>query len=335
MDIQLTNKEVLTWCGISQEVYNAVATGESDEFVLNKNKFLSAMINKIAMTKIDRAYFINPFKKFDREDIQYGDTIENIFTEIPMGYDYDIDTAGQNLLAPAKPKVKTLYATLNYEKQYKITIYDTQLRKAVRNEYGLLKLVDYIISNLALASDLDEYFAQIALFSSNANLYANGFESVSTTTENLAKDVTQKIIDVYSNMKFPNTKNNKLKVINPSTDMDLILIIKQDLYNKINLDFLAGVFNLQKVDLIKRIQTIESFVVPVYNASSQQVEQKGEDLDLIIIDTRGIDNHVALSSSGLFYNPEGLFTNHYKNLWKVYGYKTWFNARAFKFTTQA
>lgn len=332
MDIQLTNKQLLAWAGISNEVYTAVQTAEGDEFVANKNKFLTSLVNKIAETRIHKASVSNPFAKYDSFPINYGDTVENVFVDIPMGYDYNIDNAGTKLLEPVKPPVTTLYVTMNYQKQYKVCIYDTQVRQAVRNEYQLQNLVQFILGSMYDSADLDEYFAQIAMLSTQTDMYAKGIEAENTTSANVGKDITAKIVEVVSNFKFPNKTNNKKGVINPSLQNDILLVIKQDLLNKINLDYLSGVFNLSKVDLIKNIMPVESFVVPVYNATSKATENKGKDISFVILDTRGFDNHLALNSSGMFYNAEGLFTNHYHNRWRLYGYKLWFNARAFKYT---
>lgn len=332
MDIQLKNDEIIKWAGLSPDVYSDLTTLTGDEFVAVKNKFLSALINKISATKIDRAYIVNPFKKYDSFDIPYGETIENIFVDIPMGYDYDDTKAGENLLKQARPSVEVNYATLNYEKQYKITVKDAQIRRAVRNEYGLQSLVSYLVESLGNASALDEYYAQIAVFSGNEGLFKGGYQTITSKTADVGKDLTAKIVEEYNSLTLPTASKNAIGVINPSTKSDLILVIKQDLLNKINLDFLSGVFNLSKVDLIDKIIPVASFKVPVYNVEGQTTEEKGEDLAFAIIDTRGIDNHVALNSAGLFYNPEGLYTNHYRNLWKVYGFKKWYNAVAYKLT---
>ena len=123
------------------------------------------------------------------------------------------------------------------------------------------------------------------------------------------------------------TVNNKLGVLNPSRDSDILLVIKKEVYNSINLDYLTGVFNLTKVDLIKNIivvdgfQTIMKEVVTEDNTTTYELAVEGEDLDFIILDTRGMDNHVALQDGGLIYNPEGKYTNHYYNLWKIVSFK--------------
>jgi hypothetical protein len=88
------------------------------------------------------------------------------------------------------------------------------------------------------------------------------------------------------------------------------------------------VFNLSKVDLIKNIIVVDGFQTVL--TTEGNLVTNGEDLDFIIVDTKGMDNHVALQDGGLIYNPEGKYTNHYYNLWKIISFKQFYNARAFK-----
>lgn len=330
MNIQLTNGELSKWAGISNEVFNAVRTLEGDEFVVNRNKFLNKLINKISATRIEKATINNPFKQYDSFPIKWGDTIENIFVSIPMGYDYDIENAGKKLLEPVKPPVDVLYAHMNYQKQYKVTIYDNQIKLAVRNEYGMTDLVAYIIASMYDAGDLDEYFANIAMLTTTG-IFKNGITTLNATTkEDKARILTEQLLNVIPSFSFPNKSNNKLGFINPSNKDNILIVIKQSSLVNINIDYLAGVFNMSRVELNNKMLVIESFVVPVWNATTKEVEYKGEDVDLVVIDTRGFDNHLALNNSGYFYNPEGLFSNHYHNRWRIYGFKLWFNAYALK-----
>ena len=75
-----------------------------------KNSLLQALYNKIALTIIDSMEFSNPFDRFRRADINYGDTLEDIFVDIPKGYEYN--AKDENPFAQVQPDVKALYHTL-------------------------------------------------------------------------------------------------------------------------------------------------------------------------------------------------------------------------------
>ena len=323
----ISNMQLVKFMELPADIVDKLQTAQGSEYTAVANEFLDALFNKVVYQTVADATFNNPFKKYDGFPINFGDTIENIFVEMPKGYKFNPDAT--NPFAKAKPSVKALYASINYDMQYKTTIEDSLLRRACLTEYGFMQLIDTILGNLQKSMSMDEYFAQLCMFN-NADIYAGGFEtlSVSADASVRAKEVAEKIVDVVSDFKLPKAVNNKIGVLNPSNDSDVLLVIKKSVYNSINLDYLTGVFNLSKVDLIKNIIVVDGFQTVL--TTEGNLVTNGEDLDFIIVDTKGMDNHVALQDGGLIYNPEGKYTNHYYNLWKIISFKQFYNARAFK-----
>lgn len=322
----LTNAELIKYLELPEDIINALSIAEGSEFTAARNEFLDALVNKLVYQTVDSATFSNPFKKYDSFPIRFGDSIENIFVEMPKGYQYDKDATDP--FVRVNPVVKALYVTLNYEMQYEVTIYDSLLRRAVLNEYGLMNLVDTLIGQLSKAMSIDEYFAQIKLLN-NPNNFAQGIEELEvnlTDASEVASTVAHTIVDTVSSFEHPMTSNNKAGVMNVTSPEKVLLVIKYGLLNKVNLDYLTGVFNLSKVDLIKNIITVDGFQI----ATDDDDSIVGDDIDFIIMDTDAFDNHVALQDGGMIYNPKGKYTNHFANLWKAFGFKTFYNARAFR-----
>lgn len=329
----LTNSELTTYLGLPQDTITNLQTTQGTQFQAVANEFLNALFNKVIYQQVDRMEFTNPFKKYDSYPINYGDTIENIFVELPSGYQYDRDAT--NPFERVNPQVKALYATLNYQMQYETTIYDADLRKAVFSEYGFMNLIDAILGALATSKTIDEYYATLTMLN-NADIMANGVESITTTgmtSDVKAKTITQKIVDVVGSFQLPSKANNKAQV-KTLTPLDrCLLVIKREVLDTINLDYLAGVYNLSKVDLINNIIKVDTF------QTEQQVEGGtsklvGEDIDFMILDTRGFDNHVSLEDGGMIYNPKGKYTNHFYNLWKILSFKYFYNCRGFKIVSE-
>lgn len=323
----MTNNEVVEYLGLPQEIIENLKTQQGDEFRATANQFLSALINKICYQTVDTFGWENPFKKFYGFPINYGDTIENVFVELPRGYTFDKDA--KDPFVKKVNDIKMLYASINYEMQYETTIQDTLLRRACLNEYGFMNLVSAILKSLTAGKNIDEYFADLSMLN-NPNIYAGKqFKTLDvstlTTKKEIAEALTQKIIDVTSSFELPSTMHNALGLMNATSKDNMILVIRRDLYNRINLDFLTGVFNLSKVDLIKKIIVVEDFRV---KGSDGTVN--GENLGFVVLDRRCFDCHVALDDSGTIYNPKGKYTNHYMNLWEVISFKYFYNAEAYK-----
>lgn len=326
MKTVFTNEQIVEQLGLPASILEALATAQGEEFVATANQFISTLINKIVYTKVVRMRFSNPFAKYEGFPVEYGDTIENIFVELPKGYKFNKDATDP--FGKKVPEVKTLYATINYEMQYQSTIQDKLLRRAVKSQYGLMNLIENILAQLGTAKDLDAYQATIAMLN-NEDLYADGFEEIDVSEEvtdtAIYKAITSKIISVAHDFALPATDNNALGVMNVSDKTDVLLVIKQSLLDHINLDYLAGVYNLSKTDLLDKIIPVRSFVV-----KDDDGEDVGEDIDFVIMDANAFDIHTALEDGSSIYNPKGKYTNHFTNLWKIISFKYFYNARAFK-----
>lgn len=327
--VGLTNSELIEYLELPADTITKLQTAQGSDYTAVSNQFLEALHNKVLYQTVATMNFTNPFKQFDSFPINYGDTIENIFVEMPKGYAFNKDATDP--FTKVVPSVKALYATINYEMQYATTIEDALLRRACLSEYGFMSLIDSILGQLSKAMSLDEYFATIAMLN-NKDIFANGIEdlTVSTDTAKAAKTITETIVNTVSAYKLPMTTNNKLGVMQVSNPSDLLLIIKYGILNSINLDYLTGVFNLSKVDLVKRIIEVDGFKVA--NESGTLV---GDDIDFMVLDTKAFDMHTALQDGGMIYNPKGKYTNHFYNLWKIMSFKYFYNARAFKLKTSA
>lgn len=334
----LTDSEFIEYLELPTDTLEALATGEGATFTAAKNEFLDALYNKVLYSRVESMDFTNPFKKYDSYPIRYGDTIENIFVEIPKGYEFDKDATDP--FTKKVPSVKALYASINYELQYQTTIQDALLRRAAINEYGFMNLIDSILASLAKAMSIDEYNATRYMLA-NCDIYP---EDDPTTIQRgaddteTAKNITKAIAETISQMRLPMNSNNKAGVLNNSNPSDLLLVIKYGLKNMIDLDYLTGVYNLDKVKLVENIIEVDGFQCARPGDTAESEDDHvltGNDYDFVIIDTKGFDCHVALQDGGMIYNPKGKYTNHFLNLWKIVAFKTFANARAFVLSSAA
>ena len=335
----LSNSEVITLLGLPADIGTQLRTAQGDEFVPIANTFLNALVNKICYQRVESFQFSNPFKKYDGFPVEYGDTIENIFVDSVLGYKFsDGKTAPEGYESPFKRagnNVISAYVSINYEMQYEVTIEYKVLKRAVLNQYGFASLADSIINAMVQRRSVDEYMATIIMLN-NSSIYANGFETLdvsdqATDAEKFGK-VAKTMVKVAHDMTLPSTSNNKAGVLTVTPEERLLMVCKQELLDDINMDFLAGVFNMNKIDLIKKIVPIRSFMAVVNTADGDDLTPGvlGDDIDFILIDTKGFDNHVALQDGGNIHNIRNKYVNHYDNLWKIISFRKDFQARAFK-----
>lgn len=323
---QITNAElinsIMQGASYSDRIPQATQTNLSDvaDAILSyqpaKNDILTALYNKIALTIINSMEFENPFARFRRADINYGDTLEDIFVDLPEGYEYD--ATDTNPFAQVQPDVKALYHTINKQLQYEQTIWDAEFRRALRSPYGLDSLVTRIVNTLNVASRVDDFLIAKEVLSQESSMgkvvYLGAETGVASTD---GKTLLDAIKNASAGMKFPSRQFNQQGVMN-DTPMDRqVLVINSKYKNIVDLDVLAGVYNLDKVDFKTQIIEIDGFAE--------------DDIVAVLMDEKFLNFHYALQDGGLIYNPKALATNHFWNSWSINTVSLFQNAVMFRF----
>jgi len=344
----LSNTQVLEAIGLDSNIVEDLKTLQGNAFGAKANEFLTALVNKIVYQRALDMDFANPFSKYDSFPIEYGDTIENIYVQTIRGYKFDKDA--DDPFKKVNPNVIAAYVSINFEVQYCVTVQDVLIRRCVLNQYGMSSLIEKILRSMMVTMQVDEYLANLVVLN-NAELYSNSTRTGSgtaqdpyvysieeidvsdlpTNTDKYAAIAT-KMIETYKDMLIPSPDHNKRGVLAVSRKSDLLIIAKQSLINHINLDYLVGVYNLSKVELLSSILEVRDFRVVINDIDQTPIlsSEDGEDIAFIILDTRGFDNHQALQDSGMIYNPKGKYTNHFLNNWKILSFRTDCQAAAFK-----
>lgn len=326
MSKQITNAElinaIMQGASYSDRIPQATQTNLSDvaDAILTyqpaKNDVLTALYNKIALTIINSMEFENPFARFRRADINYGDTLEDIFVDLPEGYEYN--ATDTNPFAQTTPDVKALYHTINKQLQYEQTIWDAEFRRALRSPYGLDSLVTRIVNTLNVASRVDDFLIAKEVLSQESSMgkvvYLGAETGVAATD---GKTLLDAIKNASAGMKFPSRQFNQQGVMN-DTPMDRqVLVINSKYKNIVDLDVLAGVYNLDKVDFKTQIIEIDGFAE--------------DDIVAVLMDEKFLNFHYALQDGGLIYNPKALATNHFWNSWSINTVSLFQNAVMFRF----
>ena len=143
--------------------------------------------------------------------------------------------------------------------------------------------------------------------------------------------VCKRMIRDYKDMLLPSPDNNVAGVLTVSRKSELLAIIKQSLLVDIDLEYLAGVYNLDKVELLKSVLEVRDFRVVIndYEGDTIQSSEDGADIGFVILDTNGFDNHKALEDGGMIYNPKGKYTNHFLNNFMILSFRPDCQAKAY------
>lgn len=304
------------------EVGSAVMSYQATE-----NEFLSALVNKIAMTIVRNKTFRNPLAILKKGGVPLGRNIEEIYTNPVTGTTFD--PTGAKLLERSIPDTKAIYHSMNRQGQYKATVSKAQLIQAFTSYQALEQLLNSIVNSIYSGDNLDEFMLMKELFATaitGGKLKTVNVSSIGST--DTAKDFVKAIKTVGQAMEFPSANFNSYHDINKDTDAkpvitwtpqnNQVLIMRNDVSVDVDVELLAKAFNVSYTDLKQRTLIVDSF-------------GSATNCGAILCDEAFVQVYDNLTQMESFHNGEGLYDNFIYHHWQTYSLSLFANAMAFMF----
>lgn len=292
------------------------------------NEFTSALMNKVAFTKVHNKIFKNPLSILKKGQKPFADTVEEIFVNYAKGKSYD--ETGADLLSREKPDVKAIYHQMNRQDKYKVTIGMEQLQKAFRGYGDFALFYDAIINTLYNGDNDDEFilFKQMLKKATDAKFAKTVLIADPCTSKQNAIDFIKSVKTVSSMMKYPSDKYNgyldaqstDTKPVRTFTEVkDQYIIIDVATSIAIDVDVLANAFNMSKQEFLARRIEIDAF--------------PDENIRAMVIDKDFPQIYDDLYQMRRFENGEGLYENYILHHWQTISTSCLVNAVAFSVGT--
>lgn len=277
----------------------------------HRNEFLGALINRIGTVFVRSGTWSNPLREFWKENLKYGDTIQEIAVGLIESriYDPKREYLERDIFGKAKPNVEALYHSMNRREYYPITVNEMELRRAFTQENGLSSLVSQIVASPANSDAWDEFMLTCSLFAEyekNSGFFKIKVPDLATTpTPENARAVLRTMRSTAENFKFPNTRYNASKIHSWAGVDDIIIFGTPENIASLDVDALAAAFHMEKADIKGRLISIPK-------------EQFGIEKAQFVITTK--DFFVAADSiyeTTSQVNPVALTTNFFLHHWEV------------------
>ena len=94
-----------------------------------QNEFLSSLVNRIGRVLITSKMYSNPIEMFKKGMLEFGETVEEIFVNIAKPFQFDQSVAEKEVFKREIPDVRSAFHVMNYQKFYKATISDRELKQ--------------------------------------------------------------------------------------------------------------------------------------------------------------------------------------------------------------
>ena len=180
------------------------------------------------------------------------------------------------------------------------------LAAAFKSETGLSQMTNQIVSKMVESYNLDKFLMTWKLISKMKKVNMKGFTGKSSAIDTNNGKVLLKVIKkAIKDMNFPSNQFNTSKVWTKSKPSDLVIIMDTNTTSTLDVEVLAGVFNLSKVEMASRIIEVPYFA--------------DQETQAIICDRDKIQIYSTKYASDTVKNGAGLFTNVFLHRWDLLG----------------
>lgn len=322
------------------------------EFILSyqpyQNAYLSALVNRIGRVLITSRLWNNPWAVFKKGRLEYGETVEEIFVNIAKPNSFNPETAESEVFKREIPDVRAAFHSMNFQKFYKATVSNDQLRQAFLSFGEMHSLIARIVDSLYGAMQLDEYLTMKYMICREA--LNGGIYTVTTKPIEGAgadpKDAVKKYREYTNNMTFLKGEYNRAGVRTSTPIDDQVIIVPNHAEAEIGVEVLAAAFNISQVDYIGRRIPVDSFEFSAEDEnrltelfgdafkpftgeekkSLQSISAGKFDKEWFMV----FDNFEQFTEN---YNGQGLYWQYFFHTWKTFSVSPFSNA--ILFTSQA
>lgn len=307
-----------------------------------QNEFLSALVNRIGRVLITSKMYDNPWSFFKKGLLEYGESVEEIFVNIAKPFQFDPAVAENNVFKREIPDVRAAFHIMNYQKYYKATISNDQLRQAFLSWQGISDLIAKIVDAMYTGANYDEFQTMkymLARHILDGHMYPVEIPAVETAN---MKSIVSVIKGISNKYTFLSTDYNLAGVATFTNKSEQYMLINSNFDATMDVEILASAFNMDKAEFSGRRVLVDSFGsldtarLGELFAGDSTYEEITEDelkaLDLIpaiLVDRDWFmifDNFYNFTEQ---YNGEGLYWNYWYHVWKTFSVSPFANNALF------
>lgn len=307
-----------------------------------QNEFLSALVNRIGRVLITSKMYENPWSMFKKGLLEFGESIEEIFVDIARPFQFDPTVAETNVFKREIPDVKAAFHIMNYQKYYKATIQNDQLRQAFLSWQGITDLIAKIVDTMYTGANYDEFLTMkymLARHILDGKMYPVEISAVSADTMN---SIVSTIKGISNKFTFMSETYNIAGVHTFTRKEDQYLLINSLFDAQRAVESLAVAYNMDKVEFSGHTVLVDSFgsldiarLNELFANDPTYVEIGSDELEAldaipcVIVDRDWFmifDNFYNFTEN---YNGEGLYWNYWFHVWKTFSVSPFANNSLF------
>lgn len=307
-----------------------------------QNEFLNALVNRIGRVMLTSKMYSNPIAFFKKGVLEYGESIEEIFVNIAKVQEFNPEIAEQEVFKRVVPDVRAAFHIMNYQKFYKATVTQEQLKQAFLSWDGVTDLIARIVDSMYTGANYDEFLVMKYLLARHildGRVYP---VTVPTVNAENAKAIVTTVKGVSNKLTFMNSEYNPAAVRTFTEKTDQYMIVNSVFDATMDVNVLASAFNMDKAEFLGHRVLIDGFGDldvarlgeifagdPTYNEPSQEELTALNAIPAVIVDKDWFMVFDMLTQFTEQYNGQGLYWNYFYHVWKTFSVSPFANSVLF------
>ena len=307
------------------------------------NEFINALVNRIALVRVQSATFNNPYVRLKKGYLDYGESIEEIFVNIAKVFEFSQEKAESRELKQYKPDVKSAFHTMNWRVLYPVSISDEELRMAFLSAEGVTNLIAKIVDAVYTAANYDEYLLFKYML---IKACTSGAMKPVAVDPSDAKNYAKKFRGTANMLPFMKSEYNAAGVLNTTPKDRQVIFMDAQFNADFDVDVLSAAFNMDKADFMGSLFLIDDWASfdndrwAVIRENSDGIEEvTSAELTLmgsvkaVIMDEEWFQIYDNLNKFTEKFIASGLRWNYFYHTWKTVSYSPFANAVVFVLNT--
>lgn len=307
-----------------------------------QNEFLNALVNRIGRVMLTSKMYSNPIAFFKKGVLEYGESIEEIFVNIAKVQEFNPEIAEHEVFKRVVPDVRAAFHIMNYQKFYKATVTQEQLKQAFLSWDGVTDLIARIVDSMYTGANYDEFLVMKYLLARHildGRVYP---VTVPTVNAENAKAIVTTVKGVSNKLTFMNSDYNPAAVRTFTEKTDQYMIVNSVFDATMDVNVLASAFNMDKAEFLGHRVLIDGFGDldiarlgeifagdPTYHEPSQDELTALNAIPAVIVDKDWFMVFDMLTQFTEQYNGQGLYWNYFYHVWKTFSVSPFANSVLF------
>lgn len=304
------------------------------------NQFINALVNRIAIVRVQSATFNNPYSILKKGYIEYGETVEDIFVSIAKAVDFNVEKAAKREFQRTIPDVRSAFHVMNWRVMYPVTIQDEDLRQAFLSIEGVQNLIAKIVDAVYTAAEYDEFLLFKYLL-----IKAISHGKMYPTSIGAGTDLSEAAVQFRGTsnlLPFMSSEYNEAGVKTNTPKVRQVIFMDAMFNAQFDVNVLASAFNMDKADFMGRLFLIDNWNdfdnerFDIIRANSDGIEEVTADELALLANVKAVilddnwfqvyDNNNKFTEK---YVASGLYWNYFYHTWKTVSNSPFANAVVF------